>query len=419
MEKLWSASAYYYGTSETVKNTFKVSVQFSDAIDMDIMRKALDMTQKRYPYFSIKRVKTVRDIQLEDNTLPWVLKETRTPMELGGKESNFHMIAFRCKENWLYIDVFHGMTDGHGIMNLLRTLTYYYCRDAYDKNISPKDAWLVEDPVLPEEIEDPYRKFLPRGQLNENTSAKKKIEYMDLAEENKYDCTKPYVFRLEIPQKELMRYCGENDGSPATAIALFIARTIKKIHKDSEKMIGCGMATDLRKALGTNNSHHSTLAIPVLDFTEQISNSKLELQGTAFRGQVLLKCDADVLLDGIYASNVFCEFIDSIPTCQEKKLTVQGVLKKMFKGFTASISYVGKSNLGECEKYIRQIFSEAPGAGIMLELNALKDIFCLAFIQEWEERTYLEMFCKELKECGIAYTLKSEEPLTLPKLADL
>lgn len=419
MEKLWSAGVYYYGMSERVKNTIKVSIRFADTIDITIMRKALDMTQKRYPYFSIKRVKTSKEILLDDNALPWVLKEGEEPVEIGGKESNFHMIAFRCSKDWLYIDSFHGMTDSNGLMNLIRTLSYYYCRDAYDAEISAGDIWLAGDPVLLEEIEDPYLKLPPRTEDATKTSAGKKIEYMNLAEENRYDCTKHHVFRLEMPQKDLMKYCGENDGSPATAIALFIARAIKKIHQDSEKPIGCGIATDLRKAFGTKRSHYSTLAFPTLDFTEKIANASLEQQGTAFRGQVLMKCDVDVLKEGMYASNRLYGFIDSIPACKEKIQTTRNVIKMKFQGPTASVSYVGRSNLGECEKYIKEIFTEVPGTGVMIELNSMNDIFCLTFIQEWEERTYFEMFCKELESCGITYSLKSEGPLTLTKMADL
>lgn len=67
MKKLWSAGVYYYGTSEIVRNTIKVSMQFASTIDTGAMRKVLDMTQKRYPYFSIKMVKTDKEIMLEDS----------------------------------------------------------------------------------------------------------------------------------------------------------------------------------------------------------------------------------------------------------------------------------------------------------------------------------------------------------------
>lgn len=419
MEKIWSAGVYYYGAGELAKNTFKVSVQFSEVIDPTIMRNALDVTQKRYPYFSIRMVRTPAEILLDENPLPWVLKEEEDPISVGGAESNFHLIAFRYHKNWLYIDGFHGMTDGCGLMNMLRTLSYYYCRDAYDETLPAGDVWLAEDPVLPEEIEDPYQKFPPQPAGRETPYKVKTTDYMNLSEENHYERTTPHVFRLEIPQKELMRYCGENDGSPATAIALFIARAIKKVHPNSDKTIGCGMATDLRKALGTPRSHQSTLAFPTLDFTEQIANSSLERQGTAFRGQVLLKCDPDTLMDSIYASQTLYGYISTLPTYEARRQTMQHIVRTKFKGPTASISYVGRSNFGASEKYIRQLFFEVPGSGIIMELTSLNDIFDLTLIQDWNERTYFEAFCNELEACGIPCTLKSEGPLTLTQMTGL
>lgn len=129
-----------------------------------------------------------------------------------------------------------------------------------------------------------------------------------------------------------------------------------------------------------------------------------------------MKCDADALMDGIYASNALYRFIDSLPTIEEKEKTMQNIVKMKFRGPTASVSYVGRSDFGECEKYIKQLFMEVPGTGVMLELASLNDIFCLTFIQEWEERIYFDMFCKELEACGITYTLKSEGPLKISRI---
>lgn len=422
MEKIWSSCVYYYGLSKKLQNTFRIAVQFSGAINAEIMRASLDMTQKRYPYFSIRREKTFREIFLEDNELSWVLKEGEKPVTLGGKESNFHMLAFSYEKDWLYVDGFHGMTDGNGIMNLLRTLIYYYCREAYDENIKPGDIRLAGEPVSREEIEDPYQKLRSQAKDNEKKSAaKKQVKYMNLAEENSCTITKPYVFHLQIPQQELMKYCGQNDGSPATAIALFMARAIKKLYKDSEHLIGCGVAIDLRTALGTKQSHQSTVAIPVLEFTDQIAERPFEVQGTAFRGQVLLKCDADTLKDGLYDSNKFYAFINGLHSRKLKEMIMRVLVQMALKGPTVSVSYVGKCNFGECEKYVKQVFSEpdAPGTGIMIEINSVNDIFCLAFIQEWKERTYFEAFCKELEACKITYNQQSEGELAISKMERL
>lgn len=414
MEKIWSSCIYYYGINKNLKNTYRISVHFLRDVDAAAMRSALSTAQKRYPYFSVKRFKTFKEIRLDKNDLPWVLNEGEKPIALGGEESNFHMIAFSYSKDVLYIDAFHGLTDGNGIMNLLRTVVYYYCSRAYGENAAPGDIRLVGTPIPAEEFDDPYLK-LPQREDVADTGKSDKVakKYMNLAEENKYKHTKPFVYRLLIPQAELMKYCGKNDGSPATAVALFAARAIKKIHSNSSKLIGCGIATDLRKALGTSCSHHSTVAIPVLEFSDKTAQKSLEMQGTAFRGQVLLKCDADMLKNELYESNKFYKFINGLPVRKLKNAVMSILVKAALGGPTAVISYAGKSDFGECEKYVKYIFSEpdAPGTGIMIEINAVNDMFCLAFIQEWQERTYFDAFCKELNECNITHTLLSESEI--------
>lgn len=413
MKKIWSDCIYYYGLCDVLKNTFRVSLQLVDKIDENSIRIALHMAQERYPYFSVKRVKTFKEILLDDNDLPWMLNEGSEPVTLASKESNYHLLTFGYKDDWLYVDAFHGLTDGNGIMNLIRTILYYYCIHFYDDKISPVNCKVVGDEITDEEIIDPYLKLIPR-KIDSKQKGEKKV-YMNLAEESGYVPTKPYVYKFSIPQEELMWYCGENDGSPATAIALFIARVINKIHGDSDKLIGCGIATNLRPALGVKNSHHSTISMPILDFTKKISQKDLELQGTAFRGQVLLKCSSDAMIDHLYANNQFHSMLNGIPIRIIKEKLMGSLVKLALKGPTFSVSYVGKCEFGECEKYVRQIYSEpdSPGTGIMVEINSVNDRFYITFIQEWQEKTYIDAFFEELADNSINCTLESEGPIAI------
>lgn len=76
-----------------------MSIQFQDDIDVIKLKKALEITRKRYPYFSIRRKKTLKEIRLEHNDLEWILKEkSDSKTYIGGKESNYHLISFTYKK---------------------------------------------------------------------------------------------------------------------------------------------------------------------------------------------------------------------------------------------------------------------------------------------------------------------------------
>ena len=58
------------------------------------------------------------------------------PVELFGAASHYHQLAFACWDDCVAIDFFHGLTDGTGAYNVLRTLMYEYCRRRYDGSLS-------------------------------------------------------------------------------------------------------------------------------------------------------------------------------------------------------------------------------------------------------------------------------------------
>lgn len=419
MYKVWSDCIYYYSLSKRLQHTFVMSIQFQDDIDVIKLKKALEITRKRYPYFSIRREKTLKEIRLEHNDLEWILKEkSDSKTYIGGKESNYHLISFTYKKDWLYVNIFHGMCDADGALRLIRTLLYYYCKDKYDSSLLQGDALTIDDEILQEEIDDPYLN-IPIKEIPKTKNKPIKQKYLKLNDINKYKIKDPYVYKLQIPQKELMNYCSDFDGSPATALSLFMARAIKELHQDVKETIGCGIATNLRPALGVKVSHQSTISMPILDFTDKTASKDLETQGTIFRGQVLLKCSKEALYEEACYTNWFFKFVNNLTLRFLKEMIMKKVIKMSMSNATCAVSYVGRCNFQDYEKYIKQVYTEpsVEGMSIMIEVNALNDVFCLSFIQEWKESTYFDAFLKKLDEYHISYKLinKGKEEIIYTK----
>ena len=61
--------------------------------------------------------------------------ELRTLYETSGETAG-HLMAFCYWKNRLYIDVWHGLTDGGGVAPMLKTLLYYYCTLYYGVALS-------------------------------------------------------------------------------------------------------------------------------------------------------------------------------------------------------------------------------------------------------------------------------------------
>jgi len=65
------------------------------------------------------------------------------------------MIAFHWKDNWIIMDLYHGMTDGVGAYEVLRTLLYYYCSERYHVTLDDEKIRLVGDEILEEKWLNP------------------------------------------------------------------------------------------------------------------------------------------------------------------------------------------------------------------------------------------------------------------------
>ena len=104
----------------------RIRIRMRDLIDPEILRKAVDTTMKRYPYFCVELQKKEGGYVYAENHRPVVISDSLDGVDLNSEEANYHMIAFCRQDNMIIFDVFHGLTDGTGAYEVVRTLLLYY-----------------------------------------------------------------------------------------------------------------------------------------------------------------------------------------------------------------------------------------------------------------------------------------------------
>ena len=147
-----SERMFLYWTDREHPNTCRMTVRMQDAIEVTMMQEALRQTQTRYPYYSVRLDLTTDEnghehYEYDDNPAPWVLNIGQEPVELFGEASHYHQLAFACWDDCVAIDFFHGLTDGTGAYNVLRTLMYEYCRHRYDAQLSSEGIRKVGETI--------------------------------------------------------------------------------------------------------------------------------------------------------------------------------------------------------------------------------------------------------------------------------
>lgn len=411
MEKIFSAIPFYYGATEKAPNTERVMVEMNDRVDGALFTEAVKQAMRRYPYFCVRVCSDGREFTLEDNDAEVVVKETACPVSLGGTEANGHLLAFSWWEDSIYLDMFHGLSDGGGLFPLLRTVLYYYCREKYDGALSPDGIRLAGEDIPREEIDEPYPRSVDEG-IRPVGKAQRKAA-LNLSAAGLCHPGKPTMYCIRIPEDAYMKYSKDKDGSPAVMTVLFMAKAIDSIHRDSGLPIICGMAMNTRKALGRPLSHHSLVSQLFLEYKQHMRHMDTRDQATCFRGMVMVQGQDENVMDSVRNNIRLFERMDALPDIADRQKMMQQVVSSFLDVDTFKVSYVGKSGMGASEKYIKSIYSSVDlnGSGIMIEVNSVNGEFCLSFLQEWEESVYVDAFLKQLEQEGIPYTLARREAL--------
>ena len=409
--ELWP---FYESTREKPKD-IRIRIRMRDLIDPGVLRHAVDTAIQRYPYFCVELRKIDGQWFFLDNHRPVVITNSLQGVELNSEASNYHMISFSWQDNWMVMDVCHAMTDGTGAYEILRTLLYYYCSERYKVTLKEDGIRLAGDPVPDEEWIDPVEMAadLPVPPRTEMTKALNLVEAAGLQND-----VRNTVYSIAIPESEFMRFNIDNDGSPGTMVALFLSRAIAKMYPENQDAIRMALAVNQRKALHAPLAHQSLVSGVMLEYKEKMRNWPLDRQATAYRGMVFAQTQEEAVLAGVASQKGINQMILTKESDQER-IGLASYISNMAKGIiTATVSYVGKANYKEAEKYIRdfRLWTSQEHNGILVEISAVNGRFTLDFTQAFSSPVYVNTFLKELDENGITYDLQDVSPLELPNI---
>ena len=414
-QKLFTEIRPLYVTTKESPNEIRLRIRMRDLIDPQIFRHAVDTTMKRYPYFLVELQRRNGEFYFAENHRPVVITNSLHGVELNSEDSNFHMIAFCWQDNWIILDVFHGMTDGAGAYEVMRTLLYYYCSERYNVELNDEGIRLVGDEISEEEWADPVanRTDLPTPTRNEMPNALNPVAAAGLEEDRQQT-----AYSIAISESEFMRFTLDNDGSPGTMVALLLSRAIAKLFPEAEDAIRIALCVNQRKALGTPLAHQSLVGGVMLEYKDGMRDWPLGRQGTIYRGMVFAQTEEETVLAGAASNAGMVQMILSKESDAERLEVIAAINEMTKKLITATVSYVGKANYKEAEQYIRDFRSWTSSAsnGLLVEIAAVNGRFVIDFLQKFSSPLYVNAFLKELEDNGIVYDLQDVQELDLPNI---
>ena len=418
--KIFGASDCY-GLTKDFSFTLRRIIVMRDEVDGDHLKEAVKMLEKRFSYLRVSLKKDFHEFYYVYNDRPWVVLNTERPVDLNCEAGNFHLLAFSYYENRIYVNAYHGQMDGGGLFRVVKALLYYYCCLKYGKKLAVPDVMLPDDVVEPQEYEDAYRKFYERVKAPDKNAPPPQKKVGNIMKLQKMGLVKPgerTSIRISASQSDLMKYCSSNDGSPVTAVALMLADSIYGLHADSDKEIVVGIPVNLRPAMGLTKSHCNTYSKVYIHYDEKIRSKDFELQGTLCRGIVMRYTDKDLLREQTRKYCAKLALLNRIPLTSLKQLAARMTAASMKKAETADVTYVGRFEYGEMEKYIKAFYGDvdAYGLGLQILINAVGDKFFLTIDQDWQDMVYIDALCNTLKKHGISYEIEYAGPNEVPSL---
>ena len=410
MRDIIAEALQYYTASSSHRNTFRILFRMKDRINSRMLQLAAAQALKRYPYYAVRCVTDGREYLLEPNDEQLVVRCTPDPVDLGGEDSNGYLLAVSYWEDVIWINVFHGLADGAGIMEFGRTLLYYYCLERYDANLSSDGIRVNDGPVPEEEWGNPYVKIMSgerelpdEKDILIKLKADTSVSPLNIFEDPRITVGEPWYWHIRISEKQLMEYCRAQDGTPGVVISLLMSRAIDRLNPDNEHPIVTGMAVSLRGALEAPLYKGSPLTLAYLPYSGKIKEKSFDFQATISRGRLLLAVDKERLQAGIKSSSRLYAALDRCPTVEAKRQLANEVVARYMGASTFQVSYMGPSRLAAIEPYVVETEPQNDGNGLTIEIMASHGFFFLEIVQLWKEDLYIQAFLDELTAQGIEF----------------
>ena len=416
MEKLKSAMPYYYGASKESSNNIRFVIEMQDEIDGEMFAKAVKLSMSRYPYFCVRVASNDQELFLEENKEDVVVAHTNEPITLGGMDANGHLLAFSWWGNQVYLDCFHGLSDGAGYLPLINTVIYYYCRERYDSNLNPEGIRLGGESIPEEEIKDPYPDSVDDSIKPVGRYVRKPA--FDLRSAGLCTPGNPFWYEVQIPEDAFMKYNRSNDASPAVMIGVLMARAVEELHKNADKPIVCSMAMNIRKTLHAMTAHHSLVTQLFLEYKEAMKKMDIGEQATCFRGMIMIQGQDENIWQSVKGNLKINERIHAMPDMKSKRMMTQQIVESCVGLDTFKVSYVGKNHMGAAEKYVKgmHVVLDMNRNNMMIEVSAVHGWFHLTFQQNWAEDVYVKAFLRQLDKEGITYKTKEGQPIKVASI---
>lgn len=143
---------------------FRITAFLKKPVKFSAIKEAVEITSKRFPYFSVSLGSGLFWYYLEYNhKFPRIQTEEKIPCTaFAAGRKNEPLYRILVKENRISVEFIHILTDGGGAFEYLKSLLYSYFRLTGNRITSTEGIISPESIITEDEMEDGYKRFFRR-----------------------------------------------------------------------------------------------------------------------------------------------------------------------------------------------------------------------------------------------------------------
>lgn len=403
----------YYKKTDEQNNMVRCIIKLKEPVDKACLEYAAELAMKRLRVFSMIVVCDDNRFYLKRNDRkPIVHFDDVTRHTVGTDENNGHLTRIGCRGNTISVEVFHGITDGIGVIAFTKTLLYYYCTKRYGKTIEiTPDLLLAETPEDSREYADSLL-FVPEDEV----STDKRYEYErafqipDKQMESVFECK---YYELRVNAEEFESYMRRNSSSRSAVFALFMSRTIAETNDTKDEPVVAALAVNARKAYGAEKTTQCCVATIPLWYDKEISGLSLSEQLKETRQMIVDGTKTNNIIASAQKTKKFNETLEErFPTLEEKKVFARKVNKQGGIKYTYGISYVGEMKYGKgIDEHIEEGYFMlcANTVPVIIEIAKCSSYYHISYCTHFEDDPYVQKYRDMFLAAGIPCTLEQKE----------
>ncbi|WP_028236415.1 hypothetical protein [Pseudobutyrivibrio sp. MD2005] len=410
-----------YADESVITFSVRIKVTMKDEVDINILRHAVNVAIKRYPYFAVKVVLGEDGgYDFEPNNLDVVVMPTPKKLPpLGSEEVNLHLLYVDCDGKNINFNISHSMCGGRGILPWVMTNVYQYVVEKYGVTPNVPGIRKPDSPLLPGEADEPSLETIPDEEPIYEYKSKNPVVMLIDYLNGLYNPLKrnPNYYFFTFNQKDIMNFAKDNDSSVAAFFLVALAKALHTLLPEKYEVIGGEIAHNPSADIGMPNTHCDLLSHIHIDYKRDYFNYDIDKLGTLTRSQIILQADPSVSAYELKKRLMLIEEVDKIDGLKNKRSFYQKndpSRGKDAKHGTFIVNYTGKMDWGDVADYVESYGALVDGH-LLLEVTSMADKIFVTFMQLIKESKYVNAFCKVMDDLGIEYKIEGPYKNNRPK----